>query len=104
MAANIDKCYQGAKVRLWGEFRDGDEAFADPTNVFVSIRYPGGTKVKTYQYGVGADVVKDSTGNYYIELDTTSYPGTVYYSWTSTGTGQAATEESLVVLPRKAIT
>ena len=99
MPGSIGICDQGDLVRLWGEYRDGDEVAHDPTVVKLSIRHPGG-KVVTYTYGDGL-LLKDSTGNYYFDFSADN-PGTVYYRFFSTGTGKAAAEEKLTVRKAKA--
>jgi hypothetical protein len=100
MPDNIGICDQGDLVRLWGEFRDGDQDPIDPTTVKLSIRYPGG-KVVTYTYGVDAALIKDSTGNFYLDFDASTH-GTVYYRFFSTGAGQGADEQSLTVRKARA--
>jgi hypothetical protein len=100
MPDNIGICDQGDLVRLWGEFRDGDQDPIDPTTVRLSIRYPGGRLV-TYTYGTDAALIKDSTGNFYLDFDASTH-GTVYYRFFSTGTGQGADEQSLKVRKARA--
>jgi hypothetical protein len=63
--------------------------------VKVSVRTPGRV-VTTYTYGVDVAVVKDSTGNYHIDIDANA-AGTWHARWFSTGTGQAAEEMEFFV-------
>lgn len=92
---------QGDLVRAEGVFTNAAGTAIDPTAVKVTVRRPGG-QVATYVYGTDAAVVKDSTGNYHIDIDAHS-PGTWYYRWWSTGTGQAAGERAFQVAPAKAV-
>jgi hypothetical protein len=62
----------------------------DPTAVFCEVRTPAGVET-TYTYGVDAGLVKDSVGNYHLNVSATAR-GTWPYRWYSTGTGQAAGE------------
>ncbi len=61
----------------------------DPTALTVSVRAPDDT-VTTYTYGVGVDVVKVTTGSYYIVVtvprsNTSSAVGKWYVEWVGTG-------------------
>jgi hypothetical protein len=86
---------QGSLVRLAGPFLDSSQNPVDPTTVYITIARPDGQR-NTYQYGVGSLIVKDSTGNYHIDVDA-SIPGKWSYWWHSTGTAQAADEKSFTV-------
>lgn len=86
----------GNLVRLSATFTDNSTSTpVDPTNVYLRVRAPGGT-VTTYTYGVDAALVKDSTGNYHLDLDAATR-GEWTYRWYSTGTGQAAGEASFTI-------
>lgn len=87
----------GDLVRISGVFKDAAGEAIDPTSVSFRLRDPAGT-VTTYVYGVAAELVKDSTGNYHIDVGA-SASGTWRYRWQSTGTGQAAEEGAFVVEP-----
>ena len=92
----------GDLVRVSAEFSDvATETALDPDVVKLSVRAPGIATV-TYTYGVDAEVVKDSTGNYHADLNA-SVAGTWYYRWFSTGEGQAADEKSFIVADHEAI-
>src|SRR4051812_27533596 len=86
---------QGQLVRVNGAFKTGSGVALDPTTVIITIVRPDGER-NSYTYGTDADVIKDSTGNYHINVSAT-IPGTWVYWWHSTGTGQAADEQSFVV-------
>ena len=86
----------GDLIRCSGPFTNAAGAPIDPTGVNVSIREPGGT-VTIYVYGTDSEVVKDSAGNYHIDVNANA-PGRWYYRWWSTGTGQAADENWFQVM------
>ncbi len=86
---------QGQLVRVSGAFTDSAGAATDPTTVKISVVRPDGRQI-TYTYLADSAVVKDSTGNYHIDLDG-SVPGTWIYWWHSEGTGQAADERTFIV-------
>lgn len=70
-------------VRLTGSFTVSDVA-TDPTTVTFDYRKPGGTQA-TWTYGTDAEVVKSSTGVYYVDL-TLDTAGEWYYQWNGAGT------------------
>ena len=93
----------GDVVRLTGTWTDplNSDAALDPTAVNLSIRNPAGT-VTTYVYGDDAELVKSSTGVYYLDLDLDT-AGIWHYRFFSTGTGKAAEEEYLTVIAPQAV-
>ncbi|MGE0367221.1 MAG: hypothetical protein AB7Q00_15955 [Phycisphaerales bacterium] len=78
-------------------FRNVNGTEADPQTVKVYVKDPTET-VTIRQYGIDAEVVKESTGRYYIEVDA-SIAGRWSYRWESTGIGKAASERQFVVEP-----
>lgn len=58
---------KGDRAHLQGAFTDSAGDPADPGEVYFEIRFPDKTTT-TYQYSVDAEVVKDSTGNYSMNL------------------------------------
>lgn len=79
-------------------FTDANGAAADPGEVYLEIRLPDKTTT-TYQYGVDAALIKDSTGNYHLDY-TTSTTGSYRYRWYSLVSGITAdTGIFYVVLP-----
>lgn len=80
----------GELVRLTAAFTDADGSAIDPNAVYVQVKDPAGN-ITTYQYNVDAEVVKDSVGNYHIDINA-NQAGIWHYRWYSTGTGQAAEE------------
>ena len=74
-----DHYARGALVRVRVSFtRDG--TFADPDGVNLRFRPPRQTHT-TLIYGVDAAIVKDSTGVYHADLDTTPAAGIWHYRW-----------------------
>ena len=86
----------GALVRISGAFTDSDGVAQDPAAVFCAFETPAGVET-TYQYSVDVEVVKDSVGNYHLDVDADT-TGVWYYRWYSTGAGQAADETHFSVL------
>lgn len=59
----------------------------DPTTVVFTFVDPSNNETE-YIYGTDAELVKDSVGNYHVEIDCDEV-GVFSYEWASTGTGQA---------------
>lgn len=86
----------GDKVRLSAAFTDENEVATDPTTVTVRYRKPDeSTVVKVHV--TDAEVVKDSTGNYHIDISVDA-AGKWFYRWEGTGTLEAAGDASFVAL------
>lgn len=80
----------GDLVRVSGAFTTAAGVAQDPSVVKCSVRTPAAV-VTTYTYGTDAALVKDSTGNYHVDVSAAAI-GWYYYRWFSTGTGQAGDE------------
>lgn len=75
-------------VRAATVFKNTSGTAVDPANVFFKFKTPG--RVETiYQYGVDVELVKDSTGNYHVDIDANE-TGIWKWKFYSTGSGQAA--------------
>jgi hypothetical protein len=76
----------------------------DPTTVTFSYNINGGATIHTWTYSgsstpsVGV-VARLSTGDYIAEVDTTGLNGLLVATWVSTGTGQAAVQDTVQVSP-----
>lgn len=81
----------GDEVRCTGTFTESDGTVRNPSSVFFSFSAPSDTSATTYEYGVDTDIVRASTGVYYVDLDIDE-AGVWRYRWYSTGTGRAADE------------
>lgn len=80
----------GDKIRLSAAFRDIDAVAQDPGGVTFTLRAPSGA-LTTYTYGTDAALVKDSTGNYHVDV-VVSAAGRYRYRFAGVTTGQAAAE------------
>ncbi len=94
----VTKTYDiGDLVRCSGAFTNTLNVPIDPTVVICKIKPPSGVVV-IYTYGIDAALVKDSVGNYHLDVNANA-PGVWRYRFYSTGIGQAAQEESFEVRP-----
>lgn len=91
----------GDEIRVSAEFLDSDGDAFDPTTVLFAVRKPGG-KLVQYTYGVHGELVKDSTGNYHVDVDG-DLAGTWFYRFYATGTGKSAQDGQFIVKASKAI-
>ncbi len=73
----------GDSTRLAGLFYNLSSVLTDPTTVTFKLKTPDDA-VTTYVYGVGAEVVKDSTGSYHVDFVCVQQ-GLHVYSWVGTG-------------------
>lgn len=87
---------QKSQVRCTGTFTDIDGNVVDPTVVIFKYKNPA-SMITTLTYGDDAEVVRSSTGIYYVDLDVDT-SGDWYYRFESTGSGKAGGEESFQVL------
>jgi hypothetical protein len=90
------RIYQGTTLRVPVAYSDSNGVDVDPTTVTFKLMAPDRTTT-TYVYGTDAQVVKESVGDYYVDVVPTQ-AGRWWYQWLSTGTGTAtATEGNFVV-------
>lgn len=81
-----DVWQKGDLLRLSAEFSDLNDNLIDPDVVAFYARKPSGTAfTRTYP----SSIVRTSAGNYHIDLDLDEV-GEWGYTWSSTGSGQAA--------------
>lgn len=80
----------GDLVRVTGTFTNSAGEALDPTAVNCKVKDPSGNVV-TYVYGTDDELVKTSTGVYYVDVDADE-AGDWWARVYSTGTGQAASE------------
>ena len=76
-------------------YRDINGNLIDPASVILTYIDGQGTR-HTVTYPT-APIIKDGTGLYHADLDTTSLAGSWSYEWSSTGTGQAAKIGTFIV-------
>lgn len=86
----------GNVVRCSNTFTDIAGTEIDPTTVAFKVQNPAGT-ITTYTYPTDPQLVKDSVGNYHVDISADS-EGTWYYRFYSTGTGKAAFEGKFAVI------
>ncbi len=89
------KYEKGDEVRCSGVFTNLSDVAIDPTAVLFEVKSPGGVTT-SYTYGVDAELVKNSTGNYHVLVDGNEV-GRWFYRFHSTGNGQAADEGEFVI-------
>jgi hypothetical protein len=85
----------GDAVRCSGSFTDASSVAVDPAAVFFQSKNPSGN-ITTLEYGVDAAVVKASVGHYYVDVNGNT-PGFWFYRFYSTGSGQAADEDTFLI-------
>lgn len=85
---------KGDLVRVTAAFTNAAGTATDPTTVVCKVRSPSG--ITTYTYGTDAELVKDSTGNYHLDINITA-DGQWWYRWEGTGAVQQAGEGSFTV-------
>ena len=86
----------GDSTRLTATFRDEASNVADPDAVTFKVRRTGGGSTTTYVHGVDAELVKDATGVYHVDLiHTTS--GSYCFRWEGSGTVDTAAESHFTI-------
>lgn len=90
--------YSGSVANPTGGFRDSSGVLADPTVVRLEYRAGPGQPLVTLTYPA-TGMVKDATGLYHLDWDTTpALVSAVWtYGWFGTGALQAAAEGSFAV-------
>ena len=76
--------------RISATFKNAAGSAADPSAVTFKYTKPSGT-VTTLVYLTDGALVKDSTGNYHVDLSLTE-PGRWFYQWKGTGTVEEVEE------------
>lgn len=89
---NPNKYQVGDAVRVNGEFRDQNNTLIDPPVLRFKFKKPDGT-ITTYVYGTDAQVVRVSTGIYFVLVDSNTY-GDWKYRWETEGAGGALDSKS----------
>lgn len=85
----------GDLVRTSVTFTNSAGNPADPTDITFYVTNPDGTVI-TYEYGTDAELVKDDTGDYHVDLTPSVY-GMWYYRFVGTGDVISAGENFFVV-------
>lgn len=92
----INVYQKGDLARVSGIFKDLAGALIDPSTIALKVTKPSGTTT-AYTFA-GGTVIKDSTGNYHVDVSVTE-GGPWFYKWETTGTGQAAEHGEFMVEP-----
>ena len=85
----------GDLIRVSAVFTDAAGDAVDPDAVFAQYKDPSGN-VTELEYLTDAALVKDSVGNYHVDIDADE-AGRWRYRFYSTGDGQAANQKSFDV-------
>lgn len=86
----------GDLVRVTGVFKDAAGTAIDPATVAFKVKKPD-RSITTYLYGTDVQLIKESTGNYRVDISA-DVKGKYKYRWYSTGNGQAAGEDEFEVI------
>lgn len=91
------RTYVNGTRRLWANMTNEDDLDVDPSgSITFYLMSPRG-EVTSYVYDVDAEIVKESTGDYWIDIQFTE-PGRWYYKWQTTGLTTAQVEEGSVLV------
>lgn len=85
---------KGQKVRCSVDFKVAD-VLTNPTTVTFKSKKPSGT-ITTLVYGADADLVRDATGQYYVDV-VTDEKGEWNFRFEGTGTVTAVEEDAFTV-------
>lgn len=78
----------GQVVRLRAAFTNQDGAAVDPGALSLKIKSPLGVET-TYVYGTDVEVVKESDGNYYADVEP-DHQGVYDAKWIGTGSNKGS--------------
>ena len=87
----VESFNKGDLIRCSAVYTDDAGVEIDPAGVFFRVAAPDGTQTP-YTYGVDAELVRDSQGNYHLDVDGDS-SGLWTVKFFSTGSGQAASPD-----------
>lgn len=90
------RIYCGSTLRIPVNYTDGEGVDVDPTTVTFKLYSPE-FSTTTYVYGSDVEVIRPTTGNYYIDVSPT-VAGRWAYRWASTGTNKASAVEGTFVV------
>lgn len=78
----VNQYLRGRVVRVTGTVVNENGTPVNPTTMTFKVKNPAGTTT-TYVYGTDSQVVRPSTGNFYVDV-TASAEGRYQYRWEST--------------------
>lgn len=85
----------GNLIRVSAAFTNSGGSAVDPGQVRAKVKSPLGV-ITTYTYGTDAALVKDSTGNYHLDVEPT-VQGVWKYRWEGLTSNKGAGESSFTV-------
>jgi hypothetical protein len=92
---SVNSYDKGDVVVLSAAFTDLLNVPIDPDTVTFKVKAPDGS-VTTFVFGTDLELVKDSVGNYHVDVSV-NLDGHWRYRFESTGIGQAAEESSFYI-------
>ncbi len=93
----------GQAVQVQAVFLNSVGTAADPAVVKFSYRAQALGFTTTLVYGTDVALAKASTGNYFVNLDTTESGGLWDWNFYATGTGASADSDQFYVRPTAAV-
>lgn len=93
----------GSELRVKGAFDDDVPSELDPTVVRFTALKPDGTTFFDYIYLTDSELVRDSEGRYYVDLDLDQDGKWFARFWSTGAVGKAAQEVDFVVREAKAL-
>ncbi len=88
----------GDLVRITGTFENAAGTDTDPAGTIIfKYKNPAGT-ITTYTYPTDAELVKDATGVYYVDISVDADGTWQYRAESGTGQGQSADEKAFFVI------
>lgn len=88
---------KGDIVTLTATITNASNVATDPTTLTFKIKAGPNGSVTTYVYGTNAELVKSSTGVYYVAWPVATAGVVHYYQFVATGTAASASEGSFDV-------
>ncbi len=92
-------CDQGASVRLSTTFKSFAGERTDPAAVSVWITFDGSGDSLFFMYGTG-EIVRDSTGVFHYDIDTTLQSGVCNWRVAGTSLAPGARQGSFYITPK----
>lgn len=89
----------GVVVRVSAIFTNSAGTAADPATIKFSYTAAALGVTTTYTYVTDAALVKSSTGNYYVDIDSRESGGMYDWRFFSTGSGQTSNQDKFYVRP-----
>jgi hypothetical protein len=88
---------QGTTIRIPVNFQNDASEDIDPDTVTFKLYSHFDGTTETFVFGTDAELQKNGTGNYYVDV-TPELPGRYTYRWETTGTNQNLATEGVFVV------